>query len=52
MNSIELAFFALAILLPLVGGGALLYFIANGNKGNEGKTGNTGNKGDEDAKGK
>ncbi len=30
MNPVEIAFFAVAILLPLVGGGALLYFLSKG----------------------
>jgi hypothetical protein len=32
MKPVELAFFAVAVLLPLVGGGALLYFLARGSK--------------------
>jgi hypothetical protein len=32
VNSTEVAFFALAILLPLVGGGTLLYFLSRGTK--------------------
>ena len=30
MNPIEVAFFAVAVLLPLVGGGALLYVLSRG----------------------
>jgi hypothetical protein len=33
MKPIEIAFFAVAFLLPLVGGGALLYFLSRGAKG-------------------
>jgi hypothetical protein len=32
MKTIELAFFAVAILLPLVGGSLLLYFLSRGTK--------------------
>ena len=32
MKTTELAFFAVAFLLPLVGGGALLYFLSRGEK--------------------
>jgi hypothetical protein len=32
MKPVELAFFGLAILLPLVGGSALLYFLSKGSK--------------------
>jgi hypothetical protein len=32
MKTIELAFFAVAVLLPLVGGSALLYFLSRGPK--------------------
>jgi hypothetical protein len=32
MKPIEIAFFAVAILLPLVGGGALLYLLSRGSK--------------------
>jgi hypothetical protein len=30
MKPIEVAFFAVAVLLPLVGGGTLLYFLSRG----------------------
>jgi len=33
MNGTETAFFAVAFLLPLVGGGALLYFLSRKPKG-------------------
>lgn len=36
MKPIELAFFGLAVLIPLLGGGALLYFIARAGKGDKG----------------
>jgi hypothetical protein len=36
VNPIEIAFFGLAVLLPLLGGGALLYFIARSSKRDEG----------------
>jgi hypothetical protein len=32
MKPIELAFFAVAFLLPVVGGGLLLYFVTRGTK--------------------
>jgi hypothetical protein len=32
VNPIEIAFFAVAVLLPTVGGGALLYFLSRGNQ--------------------
>jgi hypothetical protein len=32
MKAVEIAFFAVAVLLPLVGGGALLYFLSRGDK--------------------
>jgi hypothetical protein len=32
MRPIEIAFFAVAILLPLVGGGTLLYLLSRGSK--------------------
>lgn len=37
MKPIELIFFAVAVLLPLVGGGALLYLLSRGSsrKGDE-----------------
>ena len=35
MKPIEIAFFAVAVLLPLVGGGALLYLLSRGNKNKE-----------------
>jgi hypothetical protein len=35
MKPVEIAFFALAILLPLVGGGTLLYFLSKGTKKKE-----------------
>ena len=35
MKTIEIAFFAVAILLPLVGGGALLYLLSRDAKANK-----------------
>jgi hypothetical protein len=35
MKTTELAFFAVAILLPLVGGSLLLYFLSRGGKKDE-----------------
>ncbi len=32
MKPVEIAFFTVAFLLPLVGGGALLYFLSKGAK--------------------
>jgi hypothetical protein len=32
MKPIEIAFFAVAVLLPLVGGGTLLYLLSRGSK--------------------
>jgi hypothetical protein len=32
MKTIEIAFFAVAVLLPLVGGGTLLYLLSKGDK--------------------
>ena len=32
MNTIEILFFGAAVLLPLVGGGALLYFLSRADK--------------------
>jgi hypothetical protein len=37
MKPIEIAFFAVAVLLPLVGGGALLYLLSRGNSKNKEK---------------
>jgi hypothetical protein len=34
LKPIEVIFFAVAVLLPLVGGGTLLYFLAKGAKKN------------------
>jgi hypothetical protein len=34
LKPVEMLFFAVALLLPLVGGGALLYFLAKGAKKN------------------
>ena len=35
MKAVEIAFFAVAVLLPLVGGGALLYFFFQGGQERE-----------------
>jgi len=32
MKTVEVVFFSVAVLLPLVGGGALLYFLSRGAK--------------------
>jgi hypothetical protein len=32
MKTVEIVFFGVAILLPLVGGGTLLYFLSRGQK--------------------
>ena len=37
MKPVEIAFFALALLLPLVGGGGLLYLLWKGDKRDEDK---------------
>ncbi len=37
MTNTEIAFFGLAFLLPLVGGGTLLYFLSRGGKKPDGK---------------
>jgi hypothetical protein len=33
VSSIEIAFFGLAVLIPLIGGATLLYFLARSSKG-------------------
>jgi hypothetical protein len=32
MKTVEVLFFAAAVLIPLVGGGALLYFLSRGDR--------------------
>jgi hypothetical protein len=37
VTTIEVVFFAAAVLLPLVGGGAILYFLSKGSRAQDSK---------------